>query len=189
MIIGDRKQTKKNSMKKQLFLIGTAAVIGLAACNDNGTATKTTTDTTVVATNPGDTTIQTTTTTTTTTKIVHPIANFEKRTFYNVKTRKPVKLRMDTVLHYYVDVTTNKEPDYYYYDPSAKDTFDYYGRRLNNALIMNNGDYTIEESRLAPEYTTNTSTPSADTMNTNMNNNSKTKIKQKDDKTKIKTKQ
>lgn len=174
--------------------MGTAALLCLAACNDNGTSNTTAKTDSTTTTNPGDTTLQTTTTTTTTTKTVHPIANFERRTFYNVKTKKPVKLRMDTVLHYYVDINTNQQPDYYYYDPSSKDTFDYYGRRLNNALIMSNGDYTIDESRLSPEYSTQS--PSSDTgrMNansgSNMNNmnNGKTKMKQKDDKTKIKSK-
>ncbi|MDB5224309.1 MAG: hypothetical protein JWN83_2976 [Chitinophagaceae bacterium] len=169
-------------MKKQFFLLGAAAIFGFAACNDNGTTTATTTDTT--ATNPGDTTIQTTTTTTTTTKTVHPIANFERRTFYNVVTHKPVKLRMDTVLHYYVDVSTNQEPTYYYYDPATKDTFDYWGRVLNNALINNNGDYTVDETRLSSDYTT----PSTDTVKMSTDNSGKMKMKAKDDKTKVKTK-
>ena len=178
-------------MKKQFFLMGAVAILGFAACNDNGsTNTATTTDTTV-ATNPGDTTVQTTTTTTTTTKTVHPIANFERRTFYNVKTKKPVKLRMDTVLHYYVDVSTNKEPDYYYYDPSSKDTFDYYGRRLNNALMMNNGDFTIDESRLSNDNMGSTGgamSTATDTSSMSNMNSGKMKMKQKDDKTKMKSK-
>lgn len=174
-------------MKKQLFLMGAAAILGFAACNDNGTSNTTKTDSTT--TNPGDTTIQTTTTTTTTTKTVHPIANFEHRTFYNVKTHKPVKLRMDTVLHYYVDISTNKEPDYYYYDPASKDTFDYWGRVLNDALIMNNGDYTIDESRLSSDNTTPTQSTDTGSMNSaSKMNNGKMKMKQKDDKMKIKTK-
>ncbi|MEJ7674132.1 MAG: hypothetical protein WKF59_15915 [Chitinophagaceae bacterium] len=167
-------------MKKQFLLIGTFAILSLAACNDNGSATSTTnTDTTT--TNPGDTTIQTTTTTTTTTKTVHPIANFENRTFYNVKTKKPVKLRMDTVMHYYVDVTTNQQPDYYYYDPAAKDTFDYYGRILNNALILNNGDYSLDETRI---YNNDMQSPNLDNK---MTNTGDAKTKQKGDMYKEKT--
>ena len=174
-------------MKKQFFLMGAAAILGFAACNDNGTSSTTTADTTV-ATNPGDTTIQTTTTTTTTTKTVHPIANFEHRTFYNVKTHKPVKLRMDTVMHYYVDVTTNKEPDYYYYDPASKDTFDYWGRILNNALINNNGDYSIDEMRLSSDVTPPVQHADTGTMNSTDKMNGKMKMKQKDDKMKVKSK-
>lgn len=168
--------------------MGAAAILGFAACNDNSTSDTTKTDT-LTTTNPGDTTIQTTTTTTTTTKTVHPIANFEHRTFYNVKTHKPVKLRMDTVLHYYVDVTTNKEPDYYYYDPAVKDTFDYWGRVLNNALIMNNGDYMVDETRLLSPTTPVQTIDTVRMNSTDKMANGKMKLKQKDDKTKIKTKE
>ena len=175
-------------MKKQFFLLGAAAILGFTACNDNATSNTTKTDS--LATQPGDTTIQTTTTTTTTTKTVHPIANFEHRTFYSVTTKKPVKLRMDTVHHYYVDVITNQQPDYYYYDPATKDTFDYWGRRLNNALIDNNGAWTIDESKLDAEYNTTTpaTTTTMDTSSTSTNPNSKMKMKQKDDETKTKIK-
>ena len=175
-------------MKKQLFVIGAAAVLGCAACNDNG-STSNTTKSDSVTTQPGDTTVQTTTTTTTTTKTVHPIANFEHRTFYNVKTHKPVKLRMDTVMHYYVDMSTNHEPDYYYYDPATKDTFDYWGRRLNNALVNDNGNWTLDESKIDAEYNTPSTTATSDTASMNTTNpNSKMKIKQKDDVTKTKIK-
>lgn len=164
-------------MKKQLILMGAAVIFTFAACNDSSTSSDTTKDTTT--TQAGDTTIQTTTTTTTTTKTVHPIANFEHRTFMNVKTHQPVKLRMDTVLHYYVDMTTNQQPDYYYYDPAAKDTFDYMGRILNNALINDNGNYRIEESRLMSDTGT--------MMNNDTKMNGNLKIKQKDDLYKEKT--
>ena len=128
-------------MKKQLIILSGAIVLALGACNDSTT-------TTTPATAPGDTTIQKTTTTTTTTTTVHPIANFEHRTFMSVKTGKPVKLRVDTIHHYYVEMETNQQPDYYYFDPVAHDTFDYRGRLLNNALIFNNGNYSIDESGL-----------------------------------------
>ncbi len=173
-------------MKKQFFLMGAAVILGLAACNDNGTNSTTKTDTT--ATNPGDTTIQTTTTTTTTTKTIHPIANFEHRTFYSVATKKPVKLRVDTVNHYYIDVSTNQQPDYYYYDPATHDTFDYYGRRLNNALMNNNGTWTIDESRLSAEDMAAPTTNNKMATDTTMNNSGKMKMKQKDDVTKTKIK-
>lgn len=175
-------------MKKQFFLMGAAAILALAACNDNATDTTAKTDSTVT-TNPGDTTIQTTTTTTTTTKTVRPIANFERRTFYNVKTKKPVKLRMDTVLHYYVDVTTNQQPDYYYYDLAAKDTFDYYGRVLNNALINNNGDYTVDETRIVmPADNTSDNTKIKATDNKYKEKTDTSKVKVTDNKMKVKKK-
>lgn len=177
-------------MKKQFVLLGAAAIFAFAACNDNS-KDSTTTNTDTTATAHGDSAVQTTTTTTT--RTAYPISNFEHRTFYSVKTHKPVKLRMDTVNHYYVDVTTNQQPDYYYYDPATKDTFDYWGRRLNNALILNNGDYTIDESRLSSEYTTPqsttpTTTTTTDTSTMNASNAGKTKMKAKDDKVKIKSK-
>ena len=178
-------------MKKQFLLLGAAAIFAFSGCNDNGSSTTTNTDTTAATTASGDSAV--TTTTTTTTRTAYPISNFEHRTFYSVKTHKPVKLRMDTVNHYYVDVTTNQQPDYYYYDPATKDTFDYWGRRLNNALIMNNGDYTIDESKLSSEYstpptTTPTTTTTTTTSDTATANAGKMKMKAKDDKTKIKSK-
>ena len=145
-------------MKKQLLFLGGIILFGIVACNDTAPTT-TTTATDSLKTSPGDTVVRTTTTTTTTTKTVHPIANFEHRTFYSVKSHKPVKLRMDTINHYYVDMTSNSQPDYFYYDPATKDTFDYLGRVVNNALIMNNGDYTIDESRLSDNNGVNTTTP------------------------------
>jgi len=157
-------------MKKQFLLIGAAIMMGFAACNDNSTTDSTTSTDSAVTTNAGDTVISTTTTTTTT---VRPIENFERRTFYSVKTKKPVKLRMDTVYHYYVDASTNQQPDYYYYDPATRDTFDYYGRRLNNALILTDGNYTVDETRL--------------TMQTDNTSTGDLKVKAKDDKYKEKT--
>ena len=109
-------------MKKQLLLLGGFVLFGFMACN-NPTPSTTTTNTDTMKTNPGDTVVRTTTTTTTTTKTVHPIANFEHRTFYNVKTHKQVKLRIDTVNHYYVDVNSNSQPDYFYYDPATRAEF------------------------------------------------------------------
>jgi len=169
-------------MKKQLFLMGAAAILALAACNDNASTETTNTDSTLAATDSS-------VTTTTTTRTATPIANFERRTFYNVKTKKPVKLRMDTVLHYYVDVTTNQQPDYYYYDPSAKDTFDYYGRRLNNALMYNNGDYTVDETRIVvPTDNTTGDIKIKTTDNKYKEKTDTSKVKVTDNKMKVKKK-
>ena len=173
-------------MKKQLFILGSAIIFGFAACNDTSTTTP------APVTSPGDTTIQkTTTTTTTSTTTVHPIANFEHRTFMNVKTGKPVKLRVDTIHHYYVDEVSNQQPDYYYFDPVAHDTFDYRGRLLNNALIFNNGMYSIDESKVQDNSGT-TDMGTNDNSGTTTTDNGKTpsgntKIKQKDDMYKEKT--
>ena len=173
-------------MKKQLIILSGAIVLALGACNDSTT-------TTTPATAPGDTTIQKTTTTTTTTTTVHPIANFEHRTFMSVKTGKPVKLRVDTIHHYYVEMETNQQPDYYYFDPVAHDTFDYRGRLLNNALIFNNGNYSIDESRIMDSNNGSTGTTDMEnndnsgTSTSTTDHTGKSKIKQKEDMYKEKT--
>src|SRR5215212_2485958 len=133
-------------MKKQFFLLGAAAIFGFAACNDSGTDSTATTDSTTNATATTSTAMGPTRGT--------PIANFESRTFMDVKSNKPIKLHWDTVHYYYVD-DSGSQP-YYYYDPSTKDTFDYWGRRLNDYLIYENNDYRVDESRIPPIDTTTT---------------------------------
>ena len=140
-------------MKTQIILFSSIIALGFASCNDNATKTNTTTDTAATAATMGangDTTVKTTTTTTSTTTStsIHPIANFEHRTFVSVKTGKKIKLKVDTIHHYYIDVNTNQQPEYYYFDPATHDTFDYRGRILNHALIYNNGTYNVDETRL-----------------------------------------
>ena len=155
-------------MKKQFLLLGVAAIFGFAACNDSSTDTTTTTDSTA----------NTATTPTTITR-GSEIANFSTRTFMDVKTNKPVKLHWDTIHYYYVDESGNQP--YYYYDPSTKDTFDYWGRRLNDYLIYENNDYRIDEARIPPiEVTVSTDT-------TTSSASGDMKIKAKDDKYKEKT--
>ncbi|MEP6616542.1 MAG: hypothetical protein ABJA57_08190 [Ginsengibacter sp.] len=134
-------------MKKQFILLSTAVMFLFTACNDETKTDTTTTnsDSTVVAA-PDTSNMATTTTVTTTTTTTIP--NFDHRSFVSLKTKKPIKLRQDTVTHVYVDMTTNEQP-YYYYDPATHDTFDYKGRMVNNALVMNNGEYTIDETRIS----------------------------------------
>ena len=153
-------------MKKQFFLLGAAAIFGFAACNDSSTDTTTTTDS-------ANATSATTSTYTAPTRGVE-IANFSNRTFMDVKTNKPIKLRWDTVHYYYVDEMGNQP--YFYYDPATKDTFDYWGRRLNDYLIYENNEFRIDESRVPPIDTTATMSTSGDI-----------KIKATDDKYKEKT--
>ena len=47
----------------------------------------------------------------------------------------------------YVDVTT-RQPLSFYYDPVNHDTFDSRGRIVNNALVLTNGSYTIDETKI-----------------------------------------
>ena len=176
-------------MKKQLLFLSGIALSAFMACNPAPTTTTTTApnaDSMRLA--QGDSLTKTTTTTTTTTMSIHPIANFEHRTFYNVKTHKIVKLRVDTVNHYYVDASSNSRPDYYYYDPIAHDTFDYQGRVVNNALMLTNGDYTLDESRLSNSGSGMTTTMDTSTHSSgNMEKSGNLKIKQKDGMYKEKT--
>lgn len=185
-------------MKKQLFIISSIFVLGTTSCTDTSTKMETKTDTATSAmTSPGDTTVKTTTTTTTTTTI-HPIANFEHRTFLSVKTGKKIVLKVDTVHHYYIDVNTNQQPDYYYFDPSTHDTFDYKGRILNHALVYDKGNYNIDESKItdnsggtndagsAAQGNSGTST-STDNSNGTSTSTGNLKIKQKDGMYKEKT--
>jgi hypothetical protein len=156
-------------MKKQFFLLGAAAIFGFAACNDSATDSTTTTDSSA--------TTNTMTTTTGPTRGTE-IANFSTRTFMDVKTNKPVKLRWDTERYYYVD-ESGSQP-YYYYDPSTKDTFDYWGRRLNDYLIYENNDYRVDESRM-PAMDMSPMDTSSPAMSGDM------KVKATDDKYKEKT--
>ena len=170
-------------MKKQFLLIGTAAILAISACNDTSTDSTTTTDST--AANTATTGTQSTGTTTGT-----EIANFSTRTFMDVKTNKPIKLKWDAERHYYTDESGNQP--YYYYDPASHDTFDYWGRRLNSYLTYNNGDWTLDESRLSSSSNISTGTTS-DTVTVSTSGGSTTtgsgdtKIKAKDDKYKEKT--
>ena len=172
-------------MKRQSAFITAITFFALSACNPT-TTTTTTPNSDTMHLNAGDSSMTKTTTTTTTQVTVHQIPNFDRRTFYNVKTHKIVKLKIDTVNHYYMDMSSNSKPDYFYYDPIAHDTFDYQGRVVNNALILNNGDYSLDESRLS-----SSTQDMGNNMDTSMHsdhmNNGNSKIKQKDDKYKEKT--
>ena len=159
-------------MKKQFLLLGAAVIFGFAACNDSGTNSTTTTDSTAntTATTPPAITRGT------------EIANFSTRTFMDLKTNKPIKLHWDTVHYYYVDETGNQP--YFYYDPAAHDTFDYWGRRLNDYLIYENNDYRIDEARMPAMDMSSTT---IDTSASSMSTSGDSKMKAKDDKYKEKT--
>lgn len=155
-------------MKKQFLLLGAAAIMGFAACNDSGNTTTTSTDSTNTMSNVE--------------RKGTEIANFATRTFMDLKTNKPIKLHWDTVHYYYVD-ESGSQP-YYYYDPATNDTFDYWGRRLNNYLTLSNGDYIIDETRLSASDMSNTS---MDTTTSTTTNSGDSKVKSTDDKYKEKT--
>lgn len=128
-------------MKKKLTLFTAIAIFGLAACND-ATNNKSTTDSVVVVPNNSNTTATTTTTTTVTTR------KLNNKQVVVLGTNKKVRLVYDTVHYYYVDAATNLQPSGYYYDPETKDTFDYRGYNLNNALMYKDGKYVVDEDKL-----------------------------------------
>ena len=171
-------------MKKSFVVLAALSFIGLGACNNDekaSTTTTTATDTAAKVTAPDTSNGSTTTTTTTTTTVVTTKAPQYRTSLMTVKTNKPIKVMYDTVHMRYVDVTTNKEPTTYYYDPETHDTFDYRGYLLNNALIYNNGSYSVDTVRLmSNQY----NVVVRDSIVARMG---KTKTKTKGDKTKVKT--
>lgn len=58
-----------------------------------------------------------------------------------------ISVTMDSVSHQYVDMNTHK-PLTYYYDPVVHDTFDSRGRIINNALVLTNDNYTLDETKI-----------------------------------------
>ncbi len=163
-------------MKKQFLLMGTVAILAFSACNDSSTDSTTTSDSAAA-----NTTTQTSTGPTAGTEI----ANFSSRSFVDVKTKKPVKLRWDAERRYYTD-ESGSQP-YYYYDPATSDTFDYWGRRLNDYLIYENNDYRVDESRWSTTNDMSVTTDTSRTTTGTTTGTGDTKVKAKDDKYKEKT--
>ena len=157
-------------MKKQFTLLATIAVIGLVACNDANKSSSTTDSVVVIPDNSN-----TTTTTTTTTKVT--TRKLDNKEVVVLGSNKKLRLHYDTIHYYYVDAATNEQFKNYYYDPETKDTFDYRGYNLNNALIFTNGDYSINEDKLM-ENAYNVEIRDANKMVITNNNGAETKIKQ-----------
>ncbi len=122
-------------MKKQL-LLASATILVLAACNNGSENTSTNADSV------------TKTTTTTVTKTTYSKNRLEKAKMVDIKTKKEIVLVYDTVHYYYVDAATKEQPKGYYYDEVSKDTFDYRGYIVNHSLILKDGDYMVDETKL-----------------------------------------
>jgi hypothetical protein len=189
-------------MKTNYFAFGGLLVLlGMTACNSGSTTT--TTDSTTVAVDTSQQSSSSTVSGSSNTAV-----HFDPSASYvDLKTGKPVKLRVDTVTHYIVEEVTN-QPVMFYINPATNDTFDRTGRIVNRALTRgSNGDYTVDESRITVSSDDNSSTSTTDTANTTADEtttatgSSKTKIKEdklkqktdnskvkvKDDKVKVKT--
>lgn len=155
----------------------------ITACGDGTTTTST--DSTTVTTGSAQTGTDDMSASTNINVNLDPSASY-----VDLKTGKPVKLRVDTVTKYIVEEATN-EPVMYYVNPATKDTFDRTGRLVNLALVRSeSGDYSIDETKITGTAGRSANTISTDTSTTSSETetpigNSKTKFK--DDKFKQKT--
>ncbi|MCW3109223.1 MAG: hypothetical protein JWQ09_3729 [Segetibacter sp.] len=167
-------------MKTKFFGFGGLFVLLIIAACNNGTST-TNTDSTTISTDTSQATSSSVSSLNQATVHLDPSASYVE-----LKTGKPVKLRVDTVTKYIVNEVTN-EPVMYYINPATNDTFDRSGRLVNRALIRNaNGDYSVDETRITVSTDDNSNMTSSDTTEAGAaGGNSKTKIK--DDKFKQKT--
>lgn len=69
-------------------------------------------------------------------------------TYVDLATGRKVKVRVDSISRDIIDEATN-QPVLFFIDPSANDTFDRKGRKVNNALIRaNDSSWTVDESKL-----------------------------------------
>lgn len=173
-------------MKLQLALCGLLAM-SLASCDNNtSTTTATTTDTTLnTATDPNM--VTTTTTTTTTRAAFVPKANVK---YMDLRTKKMVTVRVDTVHHYIVNTETN-QPVEWILEPGTTDTV--YGPSMslaNGYIIYNGNDWSYDQnaansstSATDMSSTTTGADASVDKAKTNSN---ETKVKM-DDGSKVKS--
>ncbi len=168
-------------MKIQLPVIALLAM-SLAACENGTTTTATTTDTAVVpASDPNM--ITTTTTTTTTRPAFQPKPNVQ---YVDLRTKKMISVRVDTVHHYIVNTQTN-EPVDWFMEPGTTDTV--YGRNMqmaNGYINYGSGtDWSYDESRASSNMSSDaTMTSGGDMMSTEpekvKTNGNETKVKYSD---------
>lgn len=119
-------------MKKQFLFLSAASLFMLGACNNNA-------DTDADAT--GDSV------TATTTSQNNASTDTRKVVYYDLQTKAPVEVTQDEKSHQYVEVSTHK-PLTFYYDPVSQDTFDVRGRLVNNALVLTDGKYKVDEAKV-----------------------------------------
>lgn len=179
-------------MKTTIALAALCAV-GFASC-DNGanTTTATTTDTVATAPAADPNMITTTTTTTTTRPAFQPRQGVQ---YMDLRTKKLVTVRVDTVHHYVVNAQTNQPLDFFI-EPGSTDTF--YGRNMqvaNGYINYGSGsDWTYDESRANSSANTSTmdnsnmsSTTTDNSMSSGSSGSDVKKIKTNGKETKVKT--
>ena len=167
-------------MKKQFLILAAASFSVLVSCNNNDNAVvESTTDSMV------------TSTTTASTDVAPPITNNGMPVFYSLETMQPVVVVEDEKTHQYVDATT-LQPVTYYYEPISRDTFDMRGRLVNDALILTDGKYSLDDAKI--KSNDNAFKIKSDewkmkwgTDGDNKMKNDSIKIKDKEDKYKVKT--
>lgn len=170
-------------MKLQLALCSLLA-LSLASCeNDTTTTATTTSDTsTAIATGADPNMITTTTTTTTTRPAFQPQPNVQ---YLDVRTKKMIKVRVDTVHHYIVNTETNQPVDFIV-QPGSTDTF--YGRNMQMANgYINYSDWTYDEARASSSMSGSSDMNTSGSMSTSgsdvdkmKSNNNETKVKYND---------
>ena len=120
-------------MKKQFLFLSAASLLVLGSCNNNPDSDGDVTNDSVAA---ATTTLQSNASTDT-----RGIA------YYDLQTNSPVEVTQDEKTHQYVEVSTHK-PLTFYYDPVSHDTFDVRGRLVNNALVLTEGKYKVDEAKV-----------------------------------------
>jgi hypothetical protein len=119
-------------MKKQFLFLSAAFLFILGSCNNNAES---------------DTDVTTDSSTSVTTAQGTASTDTRAVTYYDLQTNAPVEVTRDEKSHQYVEVSTHK-PLTFYYDPISRDTFDVRGRLVNNALVLTDGKYTLDEAKV-----------------------------------------
>ncbi|MEO5499940.1 MAG: hypothetical protein ABIR31_00735 [Ginsengibacter sp.] len=123
-------------MKKQFLVLVAASFSVLVSCNNSeNRSVETTTDSEV------------TSTATASTDVAPPTVNDGMPVFYSLETKQPVVVIEDENTHQYMDAST-QQPVTYYYEPISNDTFDMRGRLVNNALILTDGKYSLDDAKI-----------------------------------------
>jgi hypothetical protein len=117
---------KKNLMKNSLTYFLAVALFLMFSCKNNNNGS---TENSLTTTADADT------------------DEMQMPEYYDLQTSRPVDIMEDSNTHLYVDVSTQK-PLNFYYDAISHDTFDIHGRIINNALVQNNGTYSVDESKV-----------------------------------------
>ncbi len=119
-------------MKNKIFYLFVTTILVATSCDQSGESAIETSDSTTTTAGMDDTNMS---------------GNSDVSPYLDLKTNSPVYIDHDSVTHAYVNRDT-RQPLSYYYDPITKDTFDARGRIVNNALVLTNGDFTIDEAKV-----------------------------------------